>query len=216
MFVILVLMKRDEQGTTFAPNQTQTQQKRPKRRRGFAILSSLAAVLVLLNWGTKTRFVSRYYELTDARIHDDVRIAIVSDLHGALYGEAQSDLVTALEQESPHAVLLLGDIFDQHGIDENGKTLVSVLSQRFNCFFIPGNHEYKSGELGAIRDLMQAANLPILAGSSTMLTVNGTHVQLFGVDDGQGGKQKQLREIATAGSTRTDAIRSWPSMCQMA
>lgn len=208
MFVILVLMKRDEQGTTFAPNQTQTQQKRPKRRRGFAILSSLAAVLVLLNWGTKTRFVSRYYELTDARIHDDVRIAIVSDLHGALYGEAQSDLVTALEQEGPHAVLLLGDIFDQHGIDENGKTLVSVLSQRFNCFFIPGNHEYKSGELGAIRDLMQAANLPILAGSSAMLTVNGTHVQLFGVDDGQGGKQKQLREIATAGSTRTDAIYS--------
>ena len=207
-FAILVFMKQDEQGTTFAPNRTQPQKKRAKRRHGFAILSSFAVVLALLNWGTKTRFVSRYYEITDARIHNDVRIAIVSDLHGSLYGENQSDLVAALDQQNPHVVLLLGDIFDQHGIDENGKTLINVLAKRFNCYFVPGNHEYKSGELGAIRDLMQAATMPILAGESTLLAVNQTRVQIFGVDDGQGGKVKQLREIANAGSARTDELYS--------
>jgi len=201
-------MKQNGLDTSAEPNFAQTKRKHAKRKRVCLVLSSFVAVLALLNWGTKTRFVSRYYELFDARIHDDVRIAIVSDLHGARYGENQSDLVAALEQENPHVVLLLGDIFDQHGIDENGKTLVSVLAERFNCFFVPGNHEYKSGELGAIRDLMQTANMPILAGESTMLTVNDTRVQLFGVDDGQGGKSKQLREIANAGSARTDEIYS--------
>ena len=162
----------------------------------------------LLNWGTRTRFVTRCYEITDARIRDDVRLAIVSDLHGALYGARQSELVAAIAQESPHAVLLLGDILDQHGLDENGKTLVSVLSERFCCYFVPGNHEYKSGELGAVRELMGEANIPILAGESTMLTVDETRVQIFGVDDAQGGKSKQLRQIANAGGERKDEIFS--------
>ena len=201
-------MKPNEQNATNTQNHAPPRRKRPRLRRVSVVLSSFVAVLVLLNWGTKTRFVSRYYELHDARIHTDVRIAIVSDLHGALYGEGQRDLIAALERENPHVVLLLGDIFDQHGIDENGKTLVSILSKRFHCFFVPGNHEYKSGELGAIRELMHAANLPILAGENTLLTVDDTRVQIFGVDDGQGGKKKQLSEIAHAGSERTDDIYS--------
>ena len=41
-----------------------------------------------------------------------------------------------------------------------------------------------------------------------MLTVEDTRVQIFGVDDGQGGKKKQLSEIAYAGSKRTDDIFS--------
>ena len=201
-------MKQNGQDITNPQDRVRPQRKHPGRRRACVILSWFAAALALLNWGTKTRFVSRYYELHDARIHTDIRIAVVSDLHGALYGEEQSDLVAALEREDPHVVLLLGDIFDQKGIDENGKTLVRVLSEKFNCFFVPGNHEYKSGELGAIRELMQAENLPILAGENTMLTVEDTRVQIFGVDDGQGGKKKQLSEIAYAGSERTDDIFS--------
>ena len=201
-------MKQSEQGTPSAAAGAQTQQKRPRRGRFCAILSSLAVILILLNWGTKMKFVSRYYEITDARIHDDVRIAIVSDLHGARYGENQGDLVAALAQETPHVVLLLGDIFDQHGIDENGKTLISELSARFCCYFVPGNHEYKSGELGAIRTLMQEANVPILAGENAILTLNNTRVQIFGVDDGRGGKSKQLREIADAAYIRSDDIYS--------
>ena len=201
-------MKHHSQNNSRATSPVRVKQNCPLRRRVSFILSSLAAIFILLIWGTKTRFVTRFYEITDARFQDDVRIAIVSDLHGALYGAEQSKLVAAIEQEKPHAVLLLGDIFDQHGIDKNGKALVSVLSERFDCYFVPGNHEYKSGELGTIRQLMREANVPILAGESTMLTVNKTRVQLFGVDDGQGGKKKQLLQITDAGSKRSDEIFS--------
>jgi len=188
--------------------QEQQQKKRPALLRAGVWLSSIAAVLVILNWGTKARFVSRYYEVSDARIHDDVRIAIVSDLHGAQYGDHQSDLIAALEQENPHVVLLLGDIFDQRGIDTNAKRLLTALKGRFLCYFVPGNHEYKSGELGEIQDLLQEVEIPILAGEFAMITVNETQVQLFGVDDGRGGKKEQLRQIDSAGAQRTDAVYS--------
>ncbi|PKM41319.1 MAG: hypothetical protein CVV04_02385 [Firmicutes bacterium HGW-Firmicutes-9] len=182
--------------------------KRPLLLRTGVVISAITALLVLLNWGTKTRFVSRYYDLTDARIHDEVRIAIVSDLHGAQYGERQSDLVAALEAENPHVVLLLGDIFDQRGISENSIELIRVLSGKFNCQFIPGNHEYKSGDLGVIRDLLEEVNIPNLAGESILLEINDTRVQIFGVDDGMAGKQKQLQQIADAAALKSDDIYS--------
>jgi len=185
-----------------------SRRKRPLLLRSGIVISAITALLVLLNWGTKTRFVSRYYDLTDTRIHDEVHIAIVSDLHGALYGEHQSDLVAALEAENPHVVLLLGDIFDQRGISEHSIDLIRVLSGKFNCQFIPGNHEYKSGDLGVIRDLLQEENIPILAGESILLEVNDTRVQIFGVDDGMAGKKKQLQQIADAAAQKDDDIYS--------
>lgn len=184
------------------------QPKRPFLLRVCAVFSSLAAVLVLLNWGTKTRFVSRHYEVFDARIHDDVRIAVVSDLHGALYGPQQSDLIAALELQSPHVVLLLGDIFDQRGDDTNARTLLFALGERFPCYFIPGNHEYRAGELLPIHAILKDANIPLLTGESATITVKQTQVQVFGVDDGQGGKARHLRQIAAAGKQRSDEIYS--------
>jgi predicted MPP superfamily phosphohydrolase len=161
-----------------------------------------------LNWGRNTQFVLRRYALFDTRIANEVRLAIVSDLHGASYGKNQIELVAALAQENPHAVILLGDIFDHRGIDENAKTLVSVLSRSFTCYFVPGNHEYKSGELGIIRDLLMRANIPILAGEHTILSVNETRVQLFGVDDEAGGTVRQLRQLVRAGRERQSELYS--------
>ena len=177
-------------------------------KRACAFFASFAALLALLNWGTKTRFVTRTYEITDDRFHDEVRIAIISDLHGALYGKKQCDLIAALDQAAPNVVLLLGDIYHQDGIDQNAIELIDALSGRFDCYFVPGNHEYKSGELGMIRNLLREADIPILAGDSTMITVNETRIQIFGVDDGRGGKAKQLWQIANAGSQRKDEIYS--------
>ena len=172
------------------------------------LFASFTAILALLNWGTKTRLVPRYYEVFDKRIHGDVRIAIISDLHGACYGHKQANLLSALDQAAPDVVLLLGDIYDQDGIERHAIEMIDALAGRFSCYFVPGNHEYKSGELGMIRELLCEANIPILAGDSAMINVNETNVQIFGVDDGQGGKAKQLWQIANAGSQRKDDIFS--------
>ena len=182
--------------------------KQRHHRRTGVFFASVAGLLALLNRGTKTRIVTRYYEIADARIHDEVRIAIVCDLHGAQYGKKQSDLLASLEQASPTVVLLLGDIYDQDGIDPHAVELIDALSGRFTCYFVPGNHEYKSGELNMIRDLLREANIPNIAGEAVTVSVNKTQVQFFGIDDGRGGKAKQLWQIANAATQRRDDIYS--------
>ena len=161
-----------------------------------------------LSWGKHTRFVSRYYTLADKRLHDEVRIAIVSDLHGARYGEHQSEITAALERENPHAVLLLGDIFDHRGVEEQAIALVTALSDRFPCYFVPGNHEYKSGELGLIRDILAKVKIPILAGESVMIRVNETRVQLFGIDDAEAGIERQQQQLKVAAAERSADLYS--------
>lgn len=161
-----------------------------------------------LNWGKKTQFVIRYFSVYDARIHDEVRLAIVSDLHGAMYGEKQSEIVSALEQERPHVVLLLGDIFDHRGIDDNAKALISVLSGRFSCYFVPGNHEYKSGEMREIRSLLDRASIPILAGDHATISLNQTKIEIFGVDDAMGGMVLQRSQLSAAKTKRRDDVFS--------
>ena len=180
---------------------------RHPRRTGI-FLAAIAAILALFNWGTKTRIVTRYYEISDSRIHDEVRIAIVCDLHGAQYGKKQSDLIAALEEASPTVVLLLGDIYDQDGIESHAVELIDALSSRFTCYFVPGNHEYKSGELNMIRNLLRESNIPNIAGETVTVQVKDTQVQIFGIDDGQGGKAKQLWQIEIAAKQRKSDVFS--------
>ena len=186
---------------------TSPAKNRHPRRTG-VFLAAIAAILALFNWGTKTRIVTRYYEITDARIHDEVRIAIVCDLHGAQYGKKQSDLIAALEEASPTVVLLLGDIYDQDGIESHAVELIDALSSRFTCYFVPGNHEYKSGELNMIRNLLRESNIPNIAGETVTVQVKDTQVQIFGIDDGQGGKAKQLWQIENAAKQRKSDVFS--------
>ena len=182
----------------------------PKRKSRliWKVLSSVAALYLLVDWGGKARLVTRGYELRDARISDEVNIAVVCDLHGALYGAGQRDLIAALEAAQPDAVLLLGDLFDQHGRCTNTYTLLDALSGRFTCYFVFGNHEYKSGRQKEIRAALSQAGIPVLSGDAVLIRKNETTVQIFGIDDGLSGKEKQLWQLIDAAERRSDDVYS--------
>ena len=172
------------------------------------VLLALVVLYGLLNLGGKVRLVTRTYEIEDARISSEVRIAVVSDLHGARYGKNQSRILSALDQANPDAVLLLGDIFDEHNHNEESYVLLDELSGKFDCYFIFGNHEYKSGEIEQIRSALTQAGIPILSGTDTTLNVNGTRVQIFGIDDILGGSVKQQKQLASAAEKCSDDVFS--------
>ena len=172
------------------------------RRLFWKIASSLTALYLLLNIGGKCRIVTREYEIFDPRIHGEIRIAVVSDLHGASYGVDQSTLLAALNEADPTLVLLCGDLFDQYGKGKHTVSLLNTISKLYPCYFILGNHEYKSGEIDQIRAAVDSAGIPILAGESALIASENSRVRIFGIDDGLGGKTKQLRQIEEAASQR--------------
>ena len=142
------------------------------------------------------------YEISDSRITRETRICVVSDLHNALYGARQEQLLREIERSKPDVVLLLGDLFDQHGSNDNTISLLNELSDRLTCYFVMGNHEYKSKGISWVLAQIRSAKIPILAGTSVRLDSN---IRIFGVDDGMAGKQKQLRQIRQAAGERSNA-----------
>jgi predicted MPP superfamily phosphohydrolase len=167
----------------------------------WSVLAAIVVLYLLLNIGGKYHVVTRAYEISDPRIARETRICVLSDLHNARYGANQSRLLLAVAQAKPDVVLLLGDLFDQHGSNANTTALIRELSSRYTCYFVMGNHEYKTKKIQQVITQIHAAGIPILAGTSVRLDSN---VRIFGVDDGMAGKLKQLRQIRQAGSERND------------
>ena len=176
--------------------------RKTKSKRLLYSLLLVAALYLLINIGGKYRIVTHEYEVTDPRIRLETRLCVVSDLHGARYGNGQNDLLLAIEHTHPDVVLLLGDLFDQHGKNTNTLTLLRALSGRYPCYFILGNHEYKTGPIEQVRGLIRQAGIPILAGESVLLD---SGVRIYGIDDGRGGKYRQSMQLSKAARMRSDS-----------
>ncbi|MEZ4509404.1 MAG: metallophosphoesterase [Eubacteriales bacterium] len=132
-------------------------------RRLIWIVATLAfALYAIINIGGKARLVTRRYEIYDERIRDEMRIAVVSDLHDSLYGKNQSRIVDALAEVRPDAVLILGDLFHQSGSHANAQKLLDALTDTFDCYYIYGNHEYQSGEIALVRSILEQSKITIL------------------------------------------------------
>ena len=194
-----------KQSTSQFTNNTTPQSARSSKSRKlfWKVAYSLSALYLLLNIGGKCRIVTREYEIHDPRIHSEIRIAVVSDLHDARYGANQTTLLAALEEANPTLVLLCGDLFDQHSKGSQTVSLLNSISKLYPSYFILGNHEYKSGQIDRIRAAVDAAGIPILAGESALISSGETRVRIFGIDDGLGGKTKQLLQIQEAAHQRS-------------
>lgn len=200
---------------TGVPNETQTSNqtnlttgKRTRKRIRLWVLAALTGLYLMVDWFGKSRFIVQNYVIGDERIIDDVRIVVVSDLHSALYGTDQSDLIDAIAQADPSVVLLDGDIFHHHGSNKNAVTLLNSLANRFQCYFILGNHEYQTKQIAWVKRQVEESGIRILDGESVDITAGNTTVCLYGIDDGHGGKARQLAELARAGKKRDDGVYS--------
>ena len=70
------------------------------------------------------------------------RIVQLSDLHGAVYGDDNRDLIAAVRKAKPDVVVMTGDMMDSgKGAAELAVNLCCRIGQEFLALYIFGNHE---------------------------------------------------------------------------
>ncbi len=123
---------------------------------------------------------------------DGFRIAHVSDLHGASFGEDNEKLVSMIAEERPNIVVITGDIVDKPWEDlEVVETTVKKLAAIAPTYYVPGNHEYKRSD-GERRDaanlfrLLKNSGATVLQNQAVELERNGDRITLLGIDDPNG------------------------------
>ena len=61
-------------------------------------------------------------------IDTPIKIALISDLHSCKYGDNQTELIDAIDEQNPDLICLVGDIFDDKIPDDNAEIFICVLS----------------------------------------------------------------------------------------
>ena len=159
-----------------------------KKKHIFVIKLMLLFILVVWTiWGNVTVGITRYTVTSNRLPHsfDGYKIAVVSDLHNAQFGNNNSQLVEKIKKEHPDIIAITGDLVDSNRTDiEIAIQLVSQLTEIAPCYYVTGNHEawineqYQELEKGLI-----AENVVILHDNVIQLTKGSETIQIAGQDD---------------------------------
>ncbi len=150
-----------------------------------AVLALVLAISVFFIMAIDTRMVIRSYEVDSDMVSTPIRIALVTDLHSCYYGEDQSFLVNAIEEQKPDILLLGGDIFDDDIDDTNTEIFLREIEGKYPTYYVTGNHEYWSGtsNFSVKMDLLQKYGVTILHNEFETLEIRGEYINICGVDD---------------------------------
>lgn len=172
----------------------------PRRRRAVTagiVLLTLAALAAWLAWGNTALMVNRI-TVRDARIpagFDGFRIAQVSDLHDAEFGDGNAKLLAMLAKCEPDIIVMTGDLIDANRTDID-------LTLRFAegavdiapVYYVTGNHEGAVMEYWILREGMAASGVNILSDRACRLTRGGDTLLLAGLDDPNFATREEISE----------------------
>ncbi len=168
-----------------------------RRRLLRGLLAAAVLLVLLLLLALDNRLVVRRYEIGTDKLTENIRIAVVSDLHSCAYGENQRELLDAVAAQAPDLVLLPGDIVDDVLPEDNAWTVLEALAEKWPCCYVTGNHEWWSGESERICQDIEALGIHVLRGECVDIAVKGQTLTVYGIDDPDSGED-QLPALSPA------------------
>ena len=162
------------------------------RKKKHTILKLLSLFLILLTAAlldSRYRLVTDTFSIMDPDLpeeFDGFRVVQLSDLHEREFGENNARLVAAVAAEEPDLIALTGDFIDDPEDIEITLTLAEQLMELAPVYFISGNHDWASGAMETLRDLLEEIGITVLDNKWELLERDGATIALCGVEDPNG------------------------------
>ncbi|MDE6593022.1 MAG: metallophosphoesterase [Oscillospiraceae bacterium] len=134
------------------------------------LIAAAAAVFAVLG-AASFPFKTVYYEVSAEGIGESVRIVQISDLHSERYGKNMQNLIKAIDSTSPDIIVLTGDIYDDVLPKDNTTALLSDIGCRYPCFYVAGNHEFRTPKWVEFKAEAEALGVHVLEGDN--VNING-------------------------------------------
>ena len=157
-----------------------------KKRVLFVVVFVLVVLIVWTLWGNTALEVNEYEVVSD-RIpqgFEGFRIAQVSDLHNAEFGEGNEKLIQLLSQTDPGIIVLTGDLIDSRHTDiEIALDFARQAIKLAPVYYVSGNHEARVREYEDLKMGLAEAGVVILENQNVQITREGESITLMGIDD---------------------------------
>lgn len=154
------------------------------------VLCTLTALLLVLAvwtiWGNSALTVSTVVVTTDSvpAVFSGFRIAQVSDLHNAEFGENNARLLELLSESGPDIIVITGDLVDSGHTDIDIAIRFAEEAARIApVYYVTGNHEARLSQYDRLRNGLEAAGVSMLEDRAVELERDGEKITLAGLSD---------------------------------
>lgn len=178
---------------------------RPRRhpvRRVFLILLAAALFAVFLHWSNHSLQTTRFdIPLADLPAgFDGTRITVLGDTHGAVFGENNEHLFSAVADTDPEYIFLLGDLEDSNRGPTPGyaESMAAGLSAIAPTYYVTGNHEWAIGHTSELKERLRQNGVHVLSNQFVPLERGGDQLVLAGIDDPNGYADQKTPEALAA------------------
>ena len=182
------------------------------------LLSTAGVILTgWLLWGNSALETTEY-SVSSCRMpegFEGFRIAQISDLHNASFGNGNEKLLAALKEAKPDIIVLTGDLIDCRNLKlDVAVRFTEQAVQIAPCYYVPGNHEARIEELPKLLKGLTEAGVTVLRNEKCVLSRGGDTVTLMGIDDPSfvadymtGDNEPVIRAALQALTEETDGYR---------
>ena len=162
-----------------------------RRRRGFGRILFLFLIVIVaaLFYDSNTRLVTEEYEIESSSLpenFDGLKIVQLSDLHNAEFGENNEKLLRKVAAAEPDLIAVTGDLIDGDRADSYVRELMTGLAAIAPVYYVTGNHEWASGWIQELFDLLKECDVTVLRNEYVLLARGGDTIVLAGADDPNG------------------------------
>jgi len=175
------------------------QKKRKRKIRIFPIILIIFVLTIgILLYDSNTRLVTTEYTLYFENLpqsFDGFRIVILSDIHAAVFGENNEQLISMVADTEPDIIAITGDFVDKYGrlnSDEQlavAENIIKSIIPIAPVYYITGNHEWEGGSAALIwplLEMLEEHDVYVLRNRFTRLTRDDDMIVLAGTDDPNG------------------------------
>lgn len=168
-----------------------------KKIRPLLLSAAGAALALWLLWGNRAVTVSAYSVALRGlpADFDGFRVAQVSDLHNAEFGENNARLLEKLRAAVPDLIVLTGDLVDSIHTDlDVAVSFARAAVEIAPTYYVTGNHEARLADYPVLRESLLAAGVTVLENHAVTLTRGSDQVTLYGLQDPAFGPSPALPE----------------------
>ena len=148
--------------------------------------TALFTVIIWTIWGNTALMVNTV-TVTAGRIpaaFSGFRIAQVSDLHNAEFGENNVRLLELLSESGPDIIVITGDLVDSGHTDiDIAISFVEEAARIAPVYYVTGNHEASLSQYDRLRNGLEAADVSMLEDRAMELERDGEKITLVGLSD---------------------------------
>ncbi len=138
------------------------------------VLSLLVPTWYFNNFSVKLTEQTIYSE----KVVDDIKIAVISDLHGA----KNSRIASLITEQEPDLIFVLGDMYTQHRYEQidTAIELIKAASRVADTYVVTGEHDTDKSYLEKLATL---ENVHLMNYKEEDISVNGTEFSIYGIDN---------------------------------